>query len=311
MELAALLEVQGQDRHDLVAVDDLARRVDGEAAVGVAVEGHADVGAVLAHRGLQRLEVGGADAVVDQPAVGAVADHVHGRAGAAQRLRAGDRGGAVGAVGDDGEALEGAVQGPDEVGHVLLDRALVAGDGADVGALRALPLLPEAGLDRVLDLVGQLRAAAGEELDPVVGGGVVGGGDHHAEVRARGLHEIGEARRGQHLGVEHVHARGGEAGADRGGEEVPRGTRVAGDDRAGTGAAEGAERTEHVRRAHGQLHRELRGDVVVGASAHSVGAEESCHGVLLGSIGGGAAPGAGSTEPTGPHGPGGRCETTR
>src|SRR5690606_17193016 len=195
-------------------------------AVRVAVEGDADVRAVLAHRGLQGPQVGGADAVVDEPAVGEVADDVHSRAGATQRFGAGDRGGTVGAVGDHGEALEGAVQGADQVRDVLLDRALVAGDGADVGALRTVPVLAEAGLDRILDLVGQLRAAAGEELDAVVGGGVVGGGDHHAEVRARGLDEIGQARGGQHLGVEHVDAGGGEARAHGGGEEVAGGAGV-------------------------------------------------------------------------------------
>ena len=42
-----------QDRHDLVAVDDVAVGVDGEAAVGVAVVGDAEVGAVLARRGLR------------------------------------------------------------------------------------------------------------------------------------------------------------------------------------------------------------------------------------------------------------------
>ena len=38
-----------EDRHDLVAVDRLARGGDGQAAVGVAVVGDAGVGAVLDH----------------------------------------------------------------------------------------------------------------------------------------------------------------------------------------------------------------------------------------------------------------------
>ena len=50
---------------DLVAVDDRAGRVDGQAPVGVAVEGEAEVG-VLAHdRRPQVVEVGRSAAVVD------------------------------------------------------------------------------------------------------------------------------------------------------------------------------------------------------------------------------------------------------
>ena len=47
---------------------------------------------------------------------------------------------------------------------------------------RAGPALAEPGLDLVLDRVGQLVPAAGEELDPVVRHRVVAGGQHHAEV---------------------------------------------------------------------------------------------------------------------------------
>ena len=51
--------------------------VDGQAAVGVAVEREADVGAVLEHGRAQRLEVGGAAAVVDVEAVGLGVDRDH------------------------------------------------------------------------------------------------------------------------------------------------------------------------------------------------------------------------------------------
>src|SRR5699024_376315 len=81
------------------------------------------------------------------------------RARPAQGLGAADARRAVRAVGDHGEALQGALERGDQVLDVGLDRALVARDRADVRALGAVPLLAEAGLDRVLDLVGQLVAA--------------------------------------------------------------------------------------------------------------------------------------------------------
>src|SRR5699024_7154384 len=49
---------------------------------------------------------------------------------------------------------------------------LVAGDGADVGALGTVPLLAQPRLDRVLDLVGQLRAPRAKNLIPLSGAGV-------------------------------------------------------------------------------------------------------------------------------------------
>ena len=75
--------------------------VDGQAAVGVAVEREADVGAVLEHGRLQRLEVGGAAAVVDVEPVGLGVDRDHLGAGLAQRPRPGLVGRALGAVEDD------------------------------------------------------------------------------------------------------------------------------------------------------------------------------------------------------------------
>ena len=52
-EPALVAQREGEHGEQLVAVDDGALVVDREAAVGVAVEGEADVGAVLQHRGLQ------------------------------------------------------------------------------------------------------------------------------------------------------------------------------------------------------------------------------------------------------------------
>ena len=79
LQLTGLPHRQREDGQDLVAVDDLAVRVDREAAVGVAVEGEADVGTVLEDCLLQHVEVGRAAAVVDVDPVGLRADRVRRR----------------------------------------------------------------------------------------------------------------------------------------------------------------------------------------------------------------------------------------
>ena len=101
MQPAGLAHRQRQDGEDLVAVDDLAAPVHREAAVGVTVQGEADVGAVLEDRGLQHLEVGRPAALVDVGAVGLGADRDDLGTGVAQRPRPDGRGGAVRAVEDD------------------------------------------------------------------------------------------------------------------------------------------------------------------------------------------------------------------
>ena len=48
-QVAALFEAQGHDCHDLVAIDNLAGVIDGEATVCVAIVCDAEVGVVLEH----------------------------------------------------------------------------------------------------------------------------------------------------------------------------------------------------------------------------------------------------------------------
>ena len=93
---AALVQVDRADADDVVAVDELALGVDGQDAVGVAVEGQAEVGAPLRHRLLQVAGIGRAAPGVD---VGAVGLRVQHRDLGAERLEHERRGGARRAVG--------------------------------------------------------------------------------------------------------------------------------------------------------------------------------------------------------------------
>ena len=75
---------------------------------------------------------------------------------------------------------------------------------APIGRVHRSPI---AGLDAVLDLVGQLVPAAGEELDAVVGHRVVRRREHDAEVGAGVGGEVGDGRRRQHAHVVDVDTR--------------------------------------------------------------------------------------------------------
>ncbi len=224
---AGLLHGDREDRQDLVAVDLLALGVGGQAAVRVAVQGDAEVGLVLLHRGAQLVQVGGADAVVDVQAgrLGAQGVH-HLGAGPGERLRGDPGGRTVRAVDDDLHAVQPVRQHRDQVRHVPVEALVVLADPAHRGAGRAVPGLvadavaPVVRLDRVLDRVVQLVAAAGEELDAVVGHRVVAGGQHHAEVRAERAGQVRDGRGGQHADPQHVHAGTGQAGDHRGLQEL-------------------------------------------------------------------------------------------
>ena len=145
----------------------------------------------------------------------------------------------------------------------------------------AVPALVEAGLDLLLDLVGELVPAAGEELDPVVGHRVVRRRDHHAEVDAELGGQVGDGGRGQDAQHEDVEARAGQAG-DRGGlEELATGARITTHDgtgaRAGTSRVELAELAEDVGGRPGQVQREVRRQVTVGQPPHPIRAEQRAH----------------------------------
>ena len=203
----------GEDRGQEVAVDERAGVVDEEAAVGVAVPGDPEVGALaldLAHDELAVLGQQRVGLVVGELAVGRP---VAGREVEPELLeqRADHRPGhAVAAVDDDLQRLDG--RGVDEAQHVPVE-LVVDLDLLDAAAAR---LVAHAALHERLDVADALVAgerdrAAAHELRAGVGLGVVRGGAHQAAVEvARADEEI------QHLGadlagVEHVRALGGHA----------------------------------------------------------------------------------------------------
>ncbi len=281
-QLPGLAHGEGQHREDLVAVDLLAGRVHGQAAVGVAVVRDAEVGAVLDDGGPEQRQVRGAAAVVDVQAVRLGTDRDDLGPGPRESLGRDVGGGAVRLVQDDLQAVEPIGEHSDEMGDVTVEALGVVADPAHAGAGGTGPRLAGAvllvdRLDAVLQLVGELVAAAGEELDTVVRHGVVAGGEHDSDVGAQGAGEVGHGRGRQHADAQHVDAGAGEAGHHGGLQELSGGAGVAAHHGRRPMALEGACLGQYVRRRDRQTERELGRQVRIGDTAHAVRAEESSH----------------------------------
>ena len=181
----------------------------------------------------------GAAAVVDVAPVGLGGEHVDVGAEAAEDLRRGPVGRAVGAVEQD------AAAGQVEVGEALVQRAQVVLERAVQRRTRAdrAPAPARLGSSSASIsasvVVGELVAVAAEELDAVVGVRVVRGREHDAEVEAVAADQQRRAGRRQHAAEQRLAAGGGDAGGDRRLEHLARLARVADDEHARARASSG------------------------------------------------------------------------
>ena len=279
----ALLRVHSQSSHDLVAVDEVALVVDGEAAVRVSVVGDAEVAAGLDDGGLQGLGVRGTRVQVDVAPVGRRVDDSDIRTELTEDSRAQLRGCTVRAVDRDLHAAQIGADGLDKVSDVgVLRPRVVSVDLADCVTGGAIPLGVHERLNLVLHGIGQLVATVREELDAVVGHGVVRRGDHDAQVHGvlRGR-QVRDRRGGDDADAGHVHAGARQARREGMVEELARDACVAAYDRAGLGAvrARGAAELAGCRLA--ELQRKVRSDVNVRQSSHAIGAEHPRHSVSV------------------------------
>ena len=290
VELAFTLLGAGEDAHDLIAVDHVAVFVHCQAAIGVTVESYAHHSIGGFDHGLQLLGVGGAGVLVDVVAVRRGVDHDDVRACATQRFGGHHGSGAVGAVGHDLQALERLglglviVQRRDG-GNQMVDvqvggGGLVVAHAAHAGTGRAVPVLAEHGLDVVFLLVGQLEAAACEELDAVVGHRVVGGGNHGTHFDVEHASQVGHARSGDDAGIDHVEAAGRHACGQRGSQEITGNAGITAHQR--TAAALGlvvlrTGVTEHTHGGVAQIQRQSCGQIPIGQSSYAIGSKHVRH----------------------------------
>ena len=288
VELARVLLGACQNAHDLIAVDHVAILIHGKATVGIAIEGNAHDGAGGLDHGLQLLRMGGAGVLVDVVAVRRRVDDGHVGAGAAQGFRSDHGRGAVRAVGHDLQALQRrrlrlVRTDRHDGGNQMVDVQVGCGGGvmADTthaGAGRTIPILAEHRFDLVFLGVGQLEAAAGEELDAVVGHRIVGCGDHRAHFHVEHGRQVCDARRRDDAGVDHVEAAGGHASGQCGGKEIAGNSCITTDQRTAT-AFEFAPLViaQHTHRGVTQIERQLCRQIPIRQSSNAVGSEHTWH----------------------------------
>ena len=266
LELAAGGHPAGGEGDQLVAVVDAAVAVDREHAVAVAVEGEADLGLGGGDPLGERLDVGGAAAGVDVAPVGLDPDRLDLGAEALEDRRRGPVGGAVGAVEDDPAAGEVEREGGLELAQVVVEAAVQLAHAA--GARRRPARSSISASIRASSSSASFGPCAGEELDPVVAVGVVGGGDDRGEVEAEALDEDRRGRGRQHAAEQRVAAGRGDPGGQRRLQHRARLAGVADDqdlralglERGGRGAA--------------QRGRQLGGEEGASLSSDPVGSEE-------------------------------------
>jgi hypothetical protein len=197
---------------------------------------------------------------VDVGAVGLIADRRHVGAQAGERLRRDPRVRAVRAVDDDAQPVELAAEALEHVLQVAL-----RGDAHAVDRAAARAVGGEQRFDLLLGGVHELLPVTVEELDAVVLGRVVRGGDHDAEVER----EQRNGRSGEHTCQHGVSAGRHDAPRERLLELFSRRARIPADEHASAPAPE--------RRRLAELLDELRGEVRAHDAAHAVGAEVAAH----------------------------------
>ena len=195
-----------QQHQYLVGADVAAPLVDHAQPVRVAVGGDADVGVVLQHR---LLEVGQGlrvrrGQVASEEGVVPVVDDVHvaaagiedgqkpRQAHAVHRVQHDARAASADGLGVDllHDGVQVGVAGVD-IDDAALGQALPEGNGPDLLLRQCVGL----GLDFVGDCLRRVSAAAGEQLDAVVHGGVVAGGDGRAIGKVPGFYRVHDLRR--------------------------------------------------------------------------------------------------------------------
>ena len=196
-----------------------------------------------------------------------------------ERPERGGGGRTVGAVDDHPQSLQRRVvpKGSDEVGDVALNRTQVGRDTPHGGAHGSRPGLAHPGLDRVLEVVVELDAAPGEELDAVVGHGVVRRRDHDAEVSVHVVDQESHRGGGHDTEPHDVDTGRREARDDGGLKELAAGPGVAPHERHRPVPGERPCLAQDVCGCDRQVESHFSGEFDVRDATDAVSTKESCH----------------------------------
>ena len=129
--------------------------------------------------------------------------------------------------------------------------------------------------DAVFGGVVELVSARPEDLDAVIRHRVVRRRDHHAEVGVIRAGQVRHRRCGQDTDAQRVDSLTGHPGDHRRLEHLAAGPRIAAHH--GDAAGMTPDAAQPARRRRAQSQRQLGGQILIGDSAHPVGAEQSSH----------------------------------
>ena len=225
-QLALALQIQTAGGHHLVAVNEHTVLVHGQAPVGVTVEGDADVVAARLYHGSQRIHVGRTAFIVDVDAVGVGIDNVGTQLGELVKEpgRSGI-GGAVGAIHQDAQASQiagdGGLEVVNVVGHRLLRHIAHLADLPVSLAGNIVVAKEDDILNLLLQLIGELKALAVEDLDAVVLKGIVAGGNDDTGIRPLVHRHPGHTGGGQSAQIQHVGTGGAQSSNQGALQQVP------------------------------------------------------------------------------------------
>src|SRR6185312_4643111 len=258
-ERAAAAARLRNDVEELIAIENAAEVIDHDEADAVAIQREAHVGPHARHGQLQEPGRRGAATVVDVAAVRRATDGDDLGTEVGEHPGTDFVGGAVGAIDDDlqsGEVNAARQRGGAEF-LVLHARAVDAAGFPQAAGSTGDDGLGQLGLDALLELIRELRAAAIEELDAVVVVRIVRGADDDAEVTVEMARHIGDTRRRQRPYQHHVDAGSDEASLERRFEHVAGEPGVLADE---DGTTPGH---EHSRRSAREGQREVHGHGVL------------------------------------------------
>ena len=183
--------------------------VNCQAAVGIAVVGKAHVKAVLNHKALQLVNVSGSAINVDVQAVWSVADNMSLGAQGVKNRASNARSCAVCAIQANLQALQTKAAACNKTGDVAVAALHVINRAANgiARCQRYVKLSVNIGLNLLEDVLVHLVALFIDQLDAVIGKGVVRCGNHDAAVKATVYYLVANARRRND--VQHVRVSAG------------------------------------------------------------------------------------------------------
>lgn len=205
-------DVASKQNEQLVAPDDAALVIDDDKAIGVAIKGKAELD-VLGGDGIEQpFEVGGLGGIGGMEGKAAIGDGGQGMHGEAQAGKQGSDEGpghAVGGIDDEGKAPGAKGEPGDEKVQIrgLKGRGIRGDEPA--GTAHKVRAVEEARQGMETRAMGARCAI--QELEAVVGGGVVAGGDHRAGVAAEVMGGVIKLGGREHAGVKDGDGRGQKA----------------------------------------------------------------------------------------------------